>query len=70
VLRRTKAQAEYLVVGLNSIDPAPEGMDPTLAATIPLNAMTASQALDHLPLRSRDDGTGKPRANLRDGEGA
>jgi hypothetical protein len=29
-------------------------MDLTLAATIPLNAMTASQALDYLPLRPRD----------------
>jgi NADPH:quinone reductase-like Zn-dependent oxidoreductase len=54
VLRPTKAQAEFLVVDLNSLAPAPEGMDLTLAATIPLNAMTASQALDHLPLRPRD----------------
>lgn len=54
VLRPTKAQAEYLVTDLNSIAPAPEGMDPTLAATIPLNAMTASLALDHLPLRPRE----------------
>lgn len=53
-LRQTKAQAEYLVVPLNSIAAAPEGMDLTLAATIPLNAMTAAQALDHLPLRPRD----------------
>ncbi|MFG2785387.1 zinc-binding dehydrogenase [Streptomyces prunicolor] len=54
VLRPTKAQAEYLVTDLNSIAPAPEGMDLTLAATIPLNAMTASLALDHFPLRPRD----------------
>jgi NADPH:quinone reductase-like Zn-dependent oxidoreductase len=54
VLRPTKAQAEYLVVDLNSLAPAPQGMDLTLAATIPLNVMTASQALDHLPLRPRD----------------
>ena len=54
VLRPTKAQAEYLVTDLNSIAPAPEGMDLTLAATIPVNAMTASLALDHLPLRPRD----------------
>ncbi|MDX6252938.1 MAG: NADPH:quinone reductase [Kribbellaceae bacterium] len=53
VLRPTKAQAEYLVTDVNSIAPAPEGMDLTLAATIPLNAMTASLALDHLPLRPR-----------------
>ncbi|MDT7665230.1 MAG: NADPH:quinone reductase [Pseudonocardiales bacterium] len=53
-LRPTKAQAEYLVVPLNSIAVAPEGMDLTLAATIPLNAMTAAQALDQLPLRPRD----------------
>jgi len=54
VLRPTKAQAEYLVVDLNSLAPAPHDMDLTLAATIPLNAMTASQALDHLRLRPRD----------------
>jgi NADPH:quinone reductase-like Zn-dependent oxidoreductase len=54
VLRPTKAQAEYLVTDVNSVAPAPEGMDLTLAATIPLNAMTASLALDHLPLRPRD----------------
>ncbi|MGA6227275.1 zinc-binding dehydrogenase [Streptomyces umbrinus] len=54
VLRSTKAQAEYLVTDVHSVAPAPEGMEPTLAATIPLNAMTASLALDHLPLRPRD----------------
>ena len=53
-LRPTKAQAEYLVVPLNAVAVAPEGMDLTLAATIPLNAMTAAQALDQLPLRPRD----------------
>ncbi|MCX5561147.1 NADP-dependent oxidoreductase [Streptomyces sp. NBC_00038] len=53
-LRPTKAQAEYLVTDLGSIAPAPQGMDLTLAATIPLNAMTASLALDHFPLRPRD----------------
>jgi NADPH:quinone reductase len=53
-LRPTKAQAEYLVVPLNSVAVAPEGMDLTLAATIPLNAMTAAQALEQLPLRPRD----------------
>jgi NADPH:quinone reductase len=50
----TKAQAEYLVTGLNSIAPAPAGMDLTLASTLPLNTMTASLALDHLRLRPRD----------------
>ncbi len=54
LLRPTKAQAEYLVTDLNSIALAPEGMDLTLAATIPLNTMTASLALDYLPLRPRD----------------
>jgi NADPH:quinone reductase-like Zn-dependent oxidoreductase len=53
VLRPTKAQAEYLVTDLNSIALAPEGMDLTLAATIPMNAMTASLALDNFPLRPR-----------------
>jgi NADPH2:quinone reductase len=54
VLRPTKAQAEYLVTNVHSIALAPEGMDLKLAATIPLNAMTASLALDHLPLCPRD----------------
>ena len=54
VLRPTKAQAEYLVVDLNSVAPAPKGMDLTRAATIPLNAITASQALDQLGLGPRD----------------
>jgi NADPH:quinone reductase-like Zn-dependent oxidoreductase len=49
-----KAQAEYLVVDDFAVAPAPADMDPSLAATIPLNAMTASQALDHLPMRPRD----------------
>jgi NADPH:quinone reductase-like Zn-dependent oxidoreductase len=54
VLRLTKAQAEYLVADLNSIAVAPEGMDLTLAATIPLNASTASLALENFPLHPRD----------------
>jgi NADPH:quinone reductase-like Zn-dependent oxidoreductase len=35
------AKAEWLV-------PLPDGLDPTVAATIPLNALTAAQALDRL----------------------
>ena len=54
IRRPVKAQAEYLVVEDFAVAPAPAGMDPALAATIPLNAMTASQALDHLPLRPGD----------------
>ena len=54
IMTPTKAQAEYLVSDLNSIAPAPAGMDLTLASTLPLNAMTASLALDHLRLRPRD----------------
>jgi NADPH:quinone reductase len=50
----TKAQAEYVVSDLNSIALALAGMDLTLASTLPLNAMTASLALDHLRLRPRD----------------
>ena len=42
----------YRSVDVNPI--APEGMDLTLAATVPLNTMAASLALDHLPLRPRD----------------
>lgn len=44
----------YRSVDVNPIAPAPEGMDLTLAATVPLNTMAASLALDHLPLRPRD----------------
>ncbi|MDQ1517775.1 MAG: hypothetical protein QOE80_3605 [Actinomycetota bacterium] len=54
IRRPVKAQAEYLVVDDFAVAPAPTGMDASLAATIPLNAMTASQALDHLPLRPGD----------------
>jgi NADPH2:quinone reductase len=54
VLNATKTQAEYLVTDLNSIALAPAGMDLTLAATIPLNTMTASLALDYFPLHPRD----------------
>ncbi len=43
-----------MLTDLNSIALAPEGMDLTLAATIPLNALTASLALDYLPLLPRD----------------
>ena len=50
----TKAQADYVVSDLNSIAPAPAGMDLKLASTLPLNAMTASLALDHVRLRPRD----------------
>ncbi|WP_328609526.1 NADP-dependent oxidoreductase [Amycolatopsis sp. NBC_00345] len=54
VLRPTKAQAEYLVTDLNSLALAPAGMDLTLASTIPLNASTASLALENFPLRPRE----------------
>ncbi|MGW0664332.1 alcohol dehydrogenase catalytic domain-containing protein [Streptodolium elevatio] len=42
--------AEYVVLDTHQIAPAPLGVDPVAAATIPLNALTAEQALDNLAL--------------------
>lgn len=46
----TGTHAEYVVLDAHQIAPAPPGVDPVEAATIPLNALTAEQALDHLAL--------------------
>ncbi|WP_327088813.1 NADP-dependent oxidoreductase [Nonomuraea sp. NBC_01738] len=46
----TKAQADYLVVDASAVAPAPEGVPLTHAATLPLNALTAWQALDRVGL--------------------
>lgn len=46
----TGAHAEYLVLDLHQVAPAPPGLDPVAAATLPLNALTAWQALDNLAL--------------------
>ncbi|MCF2527677.1 alcohol dehydrogenase catalytic domain-containing protein [Yinghuangia soli] len=42
--------AEYVVLGLGQVAAAPAGVDPVAAATLPLNALTAEQALDRLDL--------------------
>ncbi|MEU3982801.1 NADP-dependent oxidoreductase [Streptomyces sp. NPDC026672] len=44
------AQAEYVVAPANAVAPAPDGIDLTAAATIPLPGLTASQGLDLLAL--------------------
>jgi len=44
------AQAEYVIAPANAVAPAPEGIDLTAAATIPLPGLTASQGLDLLAL--------------------
>ncbi|MEV7095266.1 NADP-dependent oxidoreductase [Amycolatopsis sp. NPDC051045] len=40
------AYAEYLVLDASAVAPAPPGLSPVEAATLPLNALTAAQALD------------------------
>jgi NADPH:quinone reductase len=44
------AQAEYVVLDTEAVAPAPSNASPVEAATIPLNGLTASQALDLLAL--------------------
>ncbi|MFD6274375.1 NADP-dependent oxidoreductase [Streptomyces sp. NPDC060209] len=41
-----KAQAEYVVVDASAVAPAPASVDAVHAATVPLNTLTAAQALD------------------------
>ena len=45
------AQAEYVVLDSEAVAPAPSSVSPVEAATIPLNGLTASQALDLLALQ-------------------
>lgn len=40
------AYAEYLVLDASAVAPAPPGLSPVEAATLPLNALTAAHALD------------------------
>ncbi|MFD8966899.1 NADP-dependent oxidoreductase [Streptomyces sp. NPDC059568] len=47
-----KGQAEYVVVGVSAVAPAPAGIAPELAATIPLNGLTAAQSLELLGLEA------------------
>ncbi|MZF90419.1 NADP-dependent oxidoreductase [Streptomyces sp. SID5643] len=42
--------AEYVVVDADAVAPAPTSVDAVHAATLPLNALTAAQALDRLEL--------------------
>lgn len=44
------AQAEQVVLDTDAVAPAPRDVDPVAAATLPLNALTAVQALDLLAL--------------------
>ncbi|MEV8549843.1 zinc-binding dehydrogenase [Streptomyces glaucescens] len=44
--------AEYVVVDADAVAPAPAGADAVHAATLPLNALTAAQALDLLGLEA------------------
>lgn len=46
-----RAQAEYVVVGSNAIAAAPDGIDASHAATIPLNGLTAAHSVELLGLR-------------------
>ncbi|BBC35661.1 hypothetical protein SGFS_069550 [Streptomyces graminofaciens] len=46
----TGAHAEYVLVGTADLAKAPETLDAPLAATLPLNSLTAAQALDLLNL--------------------
>ncbi len=45
------AQAEYVVLDTEAVAPAPRSVSPVEAATVPLNGLTAAQALDLLALR-------------------
>ena len=45
------AQAEYVVLDTEAVAPAPRTVSPVEAATVPLNGLTAAQALDLLALR-------------------
>ncbi|MFI5731854.1 NADP-dependent oxidoreductase [Kribbella sp. NPDC051587] len=48
--RPLRTHAEYVVLGLDAIAPAPEGLDLVSASTIPLNALTALRALRRFKL--------------------
>jgi NADPH:quinone reductase-like Zn-dependent oxidoreductase len=45
------AQAEHVVLDTDAVAPAPRSVSPVEAATLPLNGLTAAQALDLLALR-------------------
>ncbi|MDV9170324.1 NADP-dependent oxidoreductase, partial [Streptomyces sp. W16] len=50
VVKPLGTHAEYVVVDTDAVAKAPEGVDAVHAATLPLNALTAVQALDLLEL--------------------
>ena len=52
LLTAVGAQAEQVVLDTDAIAPAPRSVTPVEASTIPLNSLTADQALDLLALRS------------------
>lgn len=45
------AQAEHIVLDIDAIAPAPRNASPAQASTLPLNGLTAKQALDRLELQ-------------------
>ncbi|MFJ8085167.1 NADP-dependent oxidoreductase [Streptomyces sp. NPDC096205] len=51
VAKALGTHAEYVVVDTDALAKAPASVDPVHAATLPLNALTAAQALDLLDLR-------------------
>ena len=38
--------ADYVILPADAVAPVPDGIDPVAASTMPLNALTADQALD------------------------
>ncbi len=46
------AQAEHIVLGIDAVAPAPRSVSPVQASTLPLNGLTAMQALDRLELQA------------------
>ncbi|AMW12145.1 NADPH:quinone reductase [Streptomyces qaidamensis] len=50
VVKPLGTHAEYVVVDADAVAPAPATVDAVHAATLPLNALTAAQALDRLEL--------------------
>jgi NADPH:quinone reductase-like Zn-dependent oxidoreductase len=48
---RARAHGEYAIVPTNALAPAPVGVDPVLASTIPLNGLTAAQSVELAAVR-------------------
>gem|GEM_PF-4362670 len=45
-----RAQAEYVIVPSHALAPAPDGINPPAASTIPLNGLAAAQSVELLGL--------------------